>query len=523
MSRPKESPAPVTTHSRAIARNAAVVGLATLASRILGFVRDLVTAFALGAGLVADAFFVAFRLPNLLRSLFAEGSLTMAFIPVYSRIREEQGEAAAHALARSIQMWLLVVVGGVCILAVIFAAPLTGLIAPGFRDNPEQFALTVHLVRICFPYILFVSAMALCMGILNSMGHFLMPALGPCALNVCLIAAALVGHYALGDVATAMAFGVLVAGLTQWAMQQPALWRRGFSWRGEWSWRHPGVFRVGKLMLPTVIGAAVYQINILLSTLLASLLPTGSVSYLYYADRLVQFPLGVFGVAVATAALPSLAKLAASDSKEEFAETLESSLGLITFISLPSAVGLIALSGPIVELLFMRGAFTQTDATATMAALAAYGVGLPAVALVRPYVSAFYARENTRTPVIVAFVSVLTNVTLGYALMQHYAHVGLAVAVSVAGFVNVAILAAIMRREVGRVPRIGRTALISGLLSAGVGLGCLAVIPLGKAVAIGSIPVFGALYVAAAWALRVPEARLFTSMLARRFTRNKAA
>lgn len=511
----------MSSHSRAIARNAAVVGLATLASRILGFVRDLVTAFALGAGLMADAFFVAFRLPNLLRSLFAEGSLTMAFIPVFSRLREEQGDEAAFALARSIQMWLLVVVGGLCVLALVFARPLTALIAPGFLDNPEQFGLTVELVRICFPYILFVSAMALCMGILNSMGHFLVPALGPCALNVALISSALVGYYSGGSVAVALAWGVIAAGVLQWSMQQPAMRALGFRWRGAWAWNHPGVGRVGRLMLPTVLGAAVYQINILLSTLLASFLPTGSVSWLYYADRLVQFPLGVFGVAVSTAALPSLARLAAAGRHDEFKEALDGSLGLTTFISLPSAAGLIALAHPIIELLFLRGAFTEHDVSATVLALAAYGAGLPAVALVRPYVSAFYARENTRVPVITACLSMLCNVTLGYGLMQHHGHVGLAVAVSVAGYLNVAVLAWLTRRDLGGFPRIGRTVLLSALLSAGVAGACLASIPLGKAAAMALIPLWAALYVGAAWLLGLAEARLFVSMVASRVSRRK--
>jgi len=512
----------VSSHSRAIARNAAVVGLATLASRVLGFARDLVTAFALGAGFMADAFFVAFRLPNLLRSLFAEGSLTMAFIPVFSRLREEQGDEAAFALARSIQMWLLVVVGGICLLALFFARPLTALIAPGFLDSPEQFGLTAQLVRICFPYILFVSAMALCMGILNSMGHFLVPALGPCALNVALIASALVGYYSGANVAVALAWGVIAAGVLQWSMQQPAMRRQGFRWRGAWSWRHPGVGRVGRLMLPTVIGAAVYQINILLSTLLASFLPTGSVSWLYYADRLVQFPLGVFGVAVSTAALPSLARLAAAGKREEFGEALDSSLGLTTFISLPSAAGLLALAHPVIELLFRRGAFTEHDVSATVLALTAYGAGLPAVALVRPYVSAFYARENTRVPVITAFVSMLCNVLLGWGLMQRFGHVGLAAAVSVAGYLNVAILAALTRRDLGRFPRIGRTALLSALLSAGVAGLCLLSLPLGRGWAIALIPLWAVLYIGAAWLLRLSEARLFVSMLAARRARSRA-
>ena len=283
------------SQSRKIAKNAAIVAIATLASRILGFARDLIVAFALGAGLYADAFFVAFRIPNLMRRLFGEGSLTMAFVPVYSLTKEQDGDEAAHEMARSALAWLVAILSAITALVMVFAGPLTTAIAPGFTDNPELFQTTSSLVRVCFPYTIFICAVALCMGILNSEDHFLAPALAPCVLNVCLIASALLGYFAGLNVATAMSVGVLAGGVGQWLLQQPFLKRKGISWRGPWSWKNPAVIKMGKLMIPTVFGAAVYQINILLSTLLASFLPIGSISYLYYADRLVQFPLGVFG------------------------------------------------------------------------------------------------------------------------------------------------------------------------------------------------------------------------------------
>ena len=348
----------MSAHGKSIARNAAVVAGATLVSRILGFVRDIIVAFALGAGLFADAFFVAFRIPNLLRRLFGEGSLTMAFIPVYSRVLEEEGEEAARAMARSAMVWLAVILIGITVLVEILARPLTMAIAPGFLDNAVQFAVTVDLVRICFPYVIFICSVALCMGVLNARNHFLAPALAPVALNIALIGAALFGYFFGFNVAYCMAWGVLAGGAAQWLLQQPFLARTGFTWRGAWSWRNKGVARMGLLMLPTVFGAAVYQINILLGTLLASFLPVGSVSYLYYADRLVQFPLGVFGIAVSTAALPSLSRLAAKGEMEEFDKALSASLGLTLFIALPAAAGLIGLAGPVIGLLFERGAFT---------------------------------------------------------------------------------------------------------------------------------------------------------------------
>lgn len=225
-------------HGRAIAKNAAVVASATLLSRVLGFVRDVIVAFALGAGLFADAFFVAFRIPNLLRRLFGEGSLTMAFIPIYSRVKEEEGEEVAQAMARSAMIWLAVILGGITLVAELAAGPLTMAIAPGFIKNAELFETTVSLVRICFPYVIFICGVALCMGILNANNHFLAPALAPSVLNVALISAALIGYFAGLNVAYAMAYGVLVGGLGQWLVQQPFLRGIGFSWRGCWSWKN---------------------------------------------------------------------------------------------------------------------------------------------------------------------------------------------------------------------------------------------------------------------------------------------
>lgn len=509
-------------HGRDIARNAAVVGGATLLSRILGFVRDVIVAFALGAGLFADAFFVAFRIPNLLRRLFGEGSLTMAFIPVFSRIREEEGEEAAQAMARSAMIWLGVILGGITLVAELLAGPLTMAIAPGFVKNAEQFRVTVDLVRICFPYVIFICGVAMCMGILNARGHFLAPALAPTVLNIALIGSALFGYFAGVSVAYAMAYGVLIGGAGQFLLQQPFLASSGFSWRGGWSWRNRGVARMGLLMLPTVFGAAVYQINILLGTLLASFLPVGSVSYLYYADRLVQFPLGVFGIAVSTAALPSLSKLAAQGEMEEFDSALSLSLGLTLFIALPAAAGLIGLAEPVISLLFERGAFTPEAVSATARALIAYSVGLPFIALSRPLVAAFYALEDTKTPVKIAVVCLVANVGLGLWWMQSMAHVGLALAVSVSSALNFCCLHLLLarRRRAGLVP--GGTVLRSAVLSGLVGAG--------SCVTAGwhpwwllLIPFWVAFYIGGAYVLRMAEARLFIDMVRSRIRRRREA
>jgi len=435
-----------------LARNASLVAGATLISRILGLGRDLIIAFSLGAGPFADAFFVAFRLPNLLRRLFAEGSLTMAFVPVFTRTKNEQGLGQAFLLARSVQVWLLIILGIIVCLSIFLANPITSVIAPGFKKSPEVFALTVGLVRICFPYIIFISSVALCMGILNSMNHFLAPSLAPSILNIILISFALLAYFLhlSGDsVPLFLSIGVLVAGLGQWLLQQPFLRTFGFKWKGPFDLRNKDVKKIGHLMLPTIVGAAVYQLNIVFSTILASFLPLGSISYLYYADRLVQFPLGVFGVAISTAALPSLSELATKQKMDAFKNTLNSSLSLTLFISLPATAGLIGLSYPLIKVLFGHGAFSSYAVQATANALVGYCIGLPAFSCVRSIISAFYSLEDTKTPVKIAFICMLINVSLGYFLMQKLDHVGLALAVSISSWVNVLLLSFYLRKKIG--------------------------------------------------------------------------
>ena len=505
-------------HVQSIARNASVIAGATLLSRVLGFVRDVIIAFALGAGPLADAFFVAFRIPNVLRRLFAEGSLTMAFVPVFTRIRQDQGDQAAFALARSTLVWLLLILGMIVFIVLIGARPLTMVIAPGFLKDPEVFSQTVTLVRICFPYILFISGVALCMGILNSMGHFLGPALAPCVLNSVLILCALLGVWSGISVPLALSIGVLLAGLGQWLLQQPFLRQQGFLWRGEWSLSDQGVMRMGRLLLPTVLGAAVYQLNIVLNTVLASFLPRGSISFLYYADRLVQFPLGVFGVALSTAALPSLASLVAQGRNEEFAETLNATLRLILFISLPAMAGLIGLSMPLVEVLFVRGAFDAQAAQATAWALVGYGIGLPAFSMVRSLVSAYYALEDTRTPVVVASGCLVLNLCLGLVLMQFIGHVGLALAVSAASWANIVLLGSLLRHKLGAWLETSCNPVIMLGLSVLMGVGCSLTASFGWPALLG-IPLWAAGYVLMARLLGLREAQTFIQVVNRRLKR----
>jgi putative peptidoglycan lipid II flippase len=478
----------------------------------------MIMAFALGAGVFADAFFVAFRIPNLLRRLFGEGSLTMAFIPVYSRLCEEEGEEAAQAMARSAMIWLGVILAGITIVAELLAGPLTLAIAPGFTRDAELFDTTVDLVRICFPYVVFICGVALCMGVLNARGRFLAPAMAPAVLNVAMIGSALFGYWFGLNVAYSMAYGVLIGGFAQWLCQQPALRAAGFSWRGPWSWRNKGVARMGLLMLPTVFGAAVYQLNILLGTLLASFLPVGSVSYLYYADRLVQFPLGVFGLAISTAALPSLARLAARREMEEYDGAMSLSLGLTLFIALPSAAGLIGLAGPMVSLLFERGAFTAEAVAATSHALVAYSVGLPFIALARPLVAGFYALEDTRTPVKIAVLCLVVNIGLGLLLMRPLAHVGLALAVSLSSMLNFLLLhmGLARKRKATLIPLAASAKIL--VLSLLVGFGAHFTASWGMWW-LALLPAWVVAYLALALALDMTEARLFVDMVRSRARR----
>jgi putative peptidoglycan lipid II flippase len=497
-----------------LTRKASVVAGATLISRILGFVRDLIIAFTLGAGPVADAFFVAFRLPNLLRRLFAEGSLTMAFVPVFTKTKNAQGNDEAFILARSVQIWLLIIVGAITILAIIFAKPLTAIIAPGFRTSPEIFDLTVTLVRICFPYILFISSVALCMGILNSMNHFFAPAVAPALMNITLIVCALAAYYGGFNVALYLSAGVFLSGIVQWYFQYPFLKKIGFSWKGSWSLKHPGVFRIGRLMLPSVFGAAVYQLNIVIGTVLASFLAAGSISYLYYADRLVQFPLGVFAVAISTVALPSLSVMAGAGDMAGFKNTLSTSLSLSLFVALPSTAGLIGLSHPLIEVIFGRGEFAPAAVQATSLALIGYAVGLPAFSSVRPLVSAFYALEDTITPVKIAVISLIINIGLGILLMQKLDHLGLALAASISSWVNVILLGTALNRKTGHWFSHRQNVLkmlgISSVLLLGIKF--LSVSPW---MAVVMIPLWAMVYIVLALVVKLPEA----SMIARIWTR----
>jgi putative peptidoglycan lipid II flippase len=432
-----------------IARAAGVVGLATMLSRIFGFIRDMVVAAFFGAGLATDAFFVAFRIPNLLRRLFAEGSLTVSFVPIFTEYLKKTSKKDAFELADIAFTALSIILVVVSLAGVLLSPLIVAVMAPGFIKNPAQFDLTVFLTRLMFPYIFFISLVALCMGILNSLRHFAAPALSPVVLNICMILAALMLRDFFQEPIVALAVGVMAGGILQLAMQWPFLIRMGIRLKPNFNLKHTGLRRISVLMLPAAFGAAIYQINIFVSTILASLLPSGSVSYLYYADRIVELPLGVFAIAVGTASLPSFSEQATGGHFEDMKKTISFSLRLILFITIPATVALIALRVPIISVLFQRGAFDVQATFLTAQALLYYAMGLWAFSVIRVIVSVFYSLQDTKSPMKAAIVALIVNVIFSVALMFPLKHGGLALATSIASAVNVIMLSLVLRRRIG--------------------------------------------------------------------------
>ena len=432
-----------------VTKAAGIVGSATFLSRIFGFMRDMVIAWLFGAGLASDAFLVAFRVPNLLRRLFAEGSLSISFIPVFTDYLTHVGKEEAFKLAASAVRLLSILLVIAALLGLILSPLIIRVLAPGFIDFPEKLELTVLLTRIMFPYVFFICLVALSMGILNALGHFAAPALAPVFLNLAMILSVFFISPHTAHPAIGLAIGVLIGGFLQLALQMPFLIQKGVHFWKKTVLIHPGLKRIGRLMLPAIFGAAVYQINILVGTLLASLLPEGSVTYLYFADRLVQFPLGIFAIATATAVLPSLSRQASANDYVALKETFTYSIRLVLYITIPAMAGLIILREPIVALLFKRGAFDMTATRLTASAVLYYGVGLWAFSAVRIVVSTYYALQDTRTPVKIAVVSLFANIFLGIILMRPMGHNGLALATSIASMLHLIILIWILKHRLG--------------------------------------------------------------------------
>jgi len=423
------------------------IGLATLASRVLGYVRDMVVAHVFGAGPVTDAFFVAFRIPNLLRRLLAEGALSTAVIPVFTETLTRGGPVDFGRMARAVTGAGIVVLCVVSALGMLCSPLVVAVMAPGWRTDAALFDLAVTLTRVMFPYLVLVGLAALAMGALNSHQRFFTAALGPAVGNVAMVASVLALAAHTSPPIMSLAIGVLLGGLGQLVVQLPELHRLRVPLVPSGEWRHPAVLRIAHRLWPAVFALAAVQITVVVNTLLASLLPTGTVSYLYYADRVMEFPLGIFGIALATAALPSMAAQAARGELAALRRTLEWALRMSAFVAVPATVGLALLGGPIVSVLFRRGEFSASDAMLTAQALAGYAVGLPAFSATRIGAQTFYALGDTRTPVLVGFASVAANVILALALMWPLQHSGLALASSLSSYVNLAGLVWLLRRR----------------------------------------------------------------------------
>ncbi|MGQ9366254.1 murein biosynthesis integral membrane protein MurJ [Azospirillum sp. ST 5-10] len=458
------------------ARSVATVGGLTMLSRVAGFLRDVLTAALLGAGPVADAFFVALKLPNFFRRLFAEGAFSVAFVPLFSERLQKEGRAAAVAFAGEAMAVLLCVLVPFTVLAVAAMPHLMVGLAPGFADEPAKFALAVGYARLTFPYLMLVSLVALLGGVLNALGRFGPFAAAPIAFNLTLIAALLLAPALGADRGAAMAVGVTVSGVVQLVWMAWACRAAGVVVRLPRPRLSPAIRRLFRLVGPGAVGAGVMQINLFVDVILASLLPSGAVSYLYYADRLNQLPLGIIGIAIGTALLPLLARHAAAGDRDAMRHDFSRALEFSLLLGLPAAVALVTAGRPMVAVLFERGAFGPAEASATAWTLAAYAVGIPAYVVTKVLSAAFFARQDTATPVRVAVAVTVANGLLAFLLLQGLAQVGIALATGLTAWLNVALLVRALRarglleiddRARRRAPRIVLAALLMGLALAG--------------------------------------------------------
>ena len=419
----------------------------TLLSRILGFVRDFVIARVFGAGMLTDAFFVAFKLPNLLRRLFAEGAFSQAFVPILGEYKNKRGEDEARRLVDRVATLLFLVLLLVTLLGMVGAPVLVYLSAPGFAADADKFALTVELTRITFPYILFMSLVALAGGILNTWSRFAIPAFTPVLLNLSFIGMALFATPCFSRPVLALGWAVFLGGALQLALQLPFLRRIGMLPRFAFDWKDEGVRRILRLMAPAVLGVSVSQISLLINTIFASFLGTGSVSWLYYADRLMEFPSGMLGAALGAILLPSLAKYHASENFDEYSRLLDWGLRLTLLLAAPAALALALIAVPLITTLFHHGAFSANDVFMTRNALVAYSIGLLGLILVKVLAPGFYARQNIRTPVKIALLTLFVTQALNLALIGWLRHAGLALAIGLAACLNAFLLYRGLRRH----------------------------------------------------------------------------
>lgn len=434
-------------------RSTAVFSAMTLLSRVAGFVRDMLQATLFGTGGAMSAFIVAYRIPNFLRRVFAEGSMAMAFVPVLNEIRERGDKAALKDFIDHMAGALCAVVLVVCALGVLLAPAITGLFAAGWMDEPEKFALTTHMLRITFPYLLFISMMSLAASILNSTGRFALPAFTPVLHNLTMIAAMfwLAPRFEVPPVG--LAWGVLIAGFLQLVLLWPALGRLGLRPRLKPGFKHPQVRKVARLMLPTLFSSSVAQVNLLVGTAFAALLVDGSVDWLYYSDRLVEFPLGLFGVALGTVILPHLSRRHAAADSAGYSHSLDWGMRMALLAGVPAGLGLLLLAEPVTATIYNYGQFSAFDTRMAAISLTAMSIGIPAFMLSKVLAPAFFARQDTKTPMRAAILTVVINVVLTVALTTPMwlngttgAHGGIALATALAGIANAWLLWRYLRK-----------------------------------------------------------------------------
>lgn len=445
--------------ARGLLQSTVVVGGMTLLSRALGLVRDVVYARFFGAGLLMDAFFVAFKIPNIFRRFFAEGAFSQSFVPVFTEYDQQRNRAEVQALADKVAGTLGLVLFAFTVIGVLAAPILIGMAGAGWLLNPDstsqaKYELAVEMLRYTFPYLLFISLTALAGAILNTYQRFAAAAFAPVLLNVVLISVAAFVAPEFANPGVVLAAGVFFAGVVQLLFMLPALAKVRMLPKPKWGWRDEGVQRIAKLMLPAIFGSSVAQINILFDTLLASFLVTGSISWLYYSDRLMEFPLGVFGIALATVILPNLSREHAAKSTQKFAAMMDWSLRIVILIALPAAVGLFMLARPALTTIFYGGRFTAEDVSMASVSLMAYSFGLLGFILVKVLAPGFFARQDTRTPVRIGIIALLANMVLNVIFVVPWfisgadgAHAGLALATSMSSFLNAGLLYRALRRD----------------------------------------------------------------------------
>lgn len=469
---------PVSSDKDAIASAAGVVSFGTMLSRVLGFARDMVIANIFGARMVTDAFFVAFAIPNMLRNLFGEGALSASFVPVFTEQLEREGKRESAKLAGAAYSAQFVALSLLTLAGIILSPQIVWLLVPGFARDGAKIAITVKLTQLMFPYLLLIGMAVVAMGILNSMKKFAIPALSPAALNLAMIGAAYLLAPRLSMPIMSLAVGVLIGGMAQAAMHLPVLKKVGMLSDLNLAIFHPRLIRVYKLMLPATAGMAVYEISMIADRWLASFLPEGSISYLYYSNRIVQFPLGVFGTAIGVAVLPVFSSHAARKQYEQLKDSFSFALRLVIFIMLPAMAAIFVLGGPIINVLFQRGQFNSEAAAMTNIALFYYAMGLLSYSGVKIVAAAFYAMQDMKIPVKIAICSMIANIILSVILMFPLKHGGLALATSISSTMNFVLLTLIFRGRMGRLGgrKVARSALkvsIASLLMA-IAIGTLA-------------------------------------------------